>query len=338
MKKEAIFWESKDDRTVQCLLCPHNCIIIENKVGICGVRKNEGGKLYSLIYGSCSGVADDPIEKKPLNHFYPGSIVLSLGSVGCNFRCLHCQNYHISTATPEDNSLSEISPEKAVDLAKCHRCKGIAWTYNEPTIWFEYTLDSAKLAKKLDLYTVYVTNGYINEQPLKEISPYLDAMNVDIKAFTEGFYKKVCKARLAPVLHTCEFAKNLKIHLELTYLVIPGLNDSVDEIKKFCSWVSDSLGKETPVYFSRFHPYFKMKEVPSTPLETLIKANKIAKDTGLLYSYLGNVSHEKYENTYCPSCHNIIIQRSGFNTKITGLKNGKCDKCKANIPIITDSH
>jgi len=336
MKREAMFWELQKGGVVQCLLCPHNCKIKEDNVGFCGVRKNEGGKLYSLIYGSCSGVADDPIEKKPLNHFYPGSVVLSLGSVGCNFRCLHCQNYHISTAGPNNGSIDEISPEKAVDLAKSHGCKGIAWTYNEPTIWFEYTFDSAKLAKKAGLYTVYVTNGYINEEPLRMISPFLDAMNVDVKAFTEGFYKKICKARLAPVLRTCEIAKSLGIHVEVTYLVIPGMNDSLDEIKKFCKWVVESLGVETPVYFSRFHPYFKMKDVSATPLETLFTVFEIAKDAGILYPYLGNVSHAEYENTICPSCNTVLVKRQGFSTEIVGIDNGCCIRCGARIPIVTD--
>jgi len=334
MKKEAMFWKPSKDGSVECLLCPHNCEIKDGKVGFCGVRKNEDGKLNSLIYGSCSGIADDPIEKKPLNHFYPGSVVLSLGSVGCNFRCLHCQNYHISTAGPKDGSINEISPEKAVDLAKNHGCKGIAWTYNEPTIWYEYTLDSAKLAKKADLYTVYVTNGYINEEPLRKISPFLDAMNVDVKAFTESFYKKICKARLAPVLRTCEVAKNLGIHLEVTYLVIPEMNDSLDEIKKFCDWVVDFLGVETPVYFSRFHPYFKMKNTPATPLETLLSVYEIAKDAGILYPYLGNVSNENYENTICPSCKNILIDRHGYTIKTSGLLNGRCRQCNKIIPIV----
>lgn len=335
MKKEAMFWEPRKDGAVQCFLCPHNCKIPGNKVGFCGVRKNEGGKLYSLIYGSCSGVADDPIEKKPLNHFYPGSIVLSLGSIGCNFRCIHCQNYHISTARPGDSAIDEISPERAVDLAKSHGCKGIAWTYNEPTIWYEYTFDSAKLAKKAGLYTVYVTNGYINEEPLRTISPYLDAMNVDVKAFNEGFYKKICKARLEPVLHTCEVAKAVGIHVEVTYLVIPEMNDSFDEIKKFCGWVVESLGVETPVYFSRFHPYYKMKDVSATPLETLLAVYDIAKDAGILYTYLGNVPHAEYENTICPSCKNVLVERHGFTAAITGLENGRCRQCGASIPIVT---
>ena len=336
MKKEALFWDSCNDGVVKCRLCSHYCKIKEGAVGLCGVRKNEAGRLYSLIYGSCSGVAQDPIEKKPLNHFYPGSVVLSLGSVGCNFFCLHCQNYHISTAEYQDDRLQYISPEKSVDLAKSHGCRGIAWTYNEPTIWYEYTLDSAQLAKKAGLYTVYVTNGYITEEPLRTISPYLDAMNVDVKAFSEDFYKKVCNASLAPVLQTCELAHRLGIHLEVTYLLIPGMNDSTDELEQFCTWVVDSLGDSVPVYFSRFHPYFKLDNVPPTPMKTLIAAFHIAKDAGIKYPYLGNIADEKYENTSCPFCSNLLVARQGFTTKIIGLKDGRCIKCNASIPIVTD--
>jgi len=336
MKKQARFWESNIDNIVQCFLCPHNCTINNEKSGICGVRKNENGKLYSLIYGSCSSVHEDPIEKKPLYHFYPGSSCFSLGSVGCNFRCAHCQNFEISRATPVDLSLNEISPQAAVDMAKKYNCRGIAWTYNEPVIWHEYCYDSAKLSKEAGLYTVYVTNGYINEDPLKEISNYLDAMNVDVKAFDDSFYKKICKARLEPVLNTCEIAKKLGIHIEVTYLVIPGKNDSINDIQKFCQWVVEKLGENTPVHFSRFHPDYKMIDVPPTPIDTLLKFYDIARSFGVLFPYIGNVPHGEYESTKCPSCGFKIVDRYGFSAKVIGLNNGKCKKCGRNIPIITD--
>jgi pyruvate formate lyase activating enzyme len=247
-------------------------------------------------------VAADPIEKKPLYHFYPGTNAFSLGTVGCNLKCEHCQNYSISTASSEYFYIREIMPKQAVELAREQGCQGIAWTYNEPTIWHEYSFDSAKLAKKAGLYTVYVSNGYINEEPLKDIAPFLDAMNVDVKAFNEGFYKKICKARLEPVLQTCERAKELNIHLEVTYLVISGYNDSIDEVRRFCSWVVEKLGSSTPVHFSRFHPDYKMTNISMTPIETLLKTYDTAKETGILYPYLGNVPHGGYENTVCPSC------------------------------------
>jgi pyruvate formate lyase activating enzyme len=336
MEKEAAFWTPAKNKSVQCFLCPHHCVITPEKHGICGVRKNENGKLYSLIYGICSSVADDPIEKKPLYHFYPGSTVLSLGSVGCTFRCEHCQNYSISMAGPQDMSLQEIPPEAVVDIAKDHGCRGVAWTYNEPTIWHEYTLECAKLVKKAGMYTVYVTNGFIEAEPLKDIAPYLDAMNIDVKAFTEAFYKKTCKARLEPVLATCELAKQLGIHLELTYLVIPGLNDDPGEIKKFCEWTAEKLGTTTPVHFSRFHPDYHLNTIPPTPTSTLLAIHTIAKTAGLQYVYLGNIPHSDYDNTLCPSCKNLLIERHGFSADIIGLQKGKCNKCGAAIPILSD--
>ncbi|MEW6070463.1 MAG: AmmeMemoRadiSam system radical SAM enzyme, partial [Candidatus Thermoplasmatota archaeon] len=211
--KEALFWEKKSDNKVQCLLCPHKCSISEGKRGICGVRENKDGKLYSLIYGLASSVCPDPIEKKPLYHFYPATSVLSFGTVGCNFKCRHCQNWSISQATPESYGfgLEKITGEEILRLAKRYDCKGVAWTYNEPAIWYEFTYDCSKLAKQNGLYTVYVTNGYINEEPLRELSKYLDAMNIDTKAFKEDFYKDICSAKLEPVLRTCELAKELGI-------------------------------------------------------------------------------------------------------------------------------
>ena len=336
MKVEAKFWETKDNNKVQCLLCPHNCLINDNNTGICGVRKNEGGTLYSLIYNSCSSIAEDPIEKKPLYHFFPGSIALSLGSIGCNLTCDHCQNYSISRASPNSRFLKDVSPETSIDLAKNHGCKGISWTYNEPTIWHEYTIDSTKLAKKAGLYTVYVTNGYINEEPLKELSTNLDAMNIDVKAFNNGFYKNICKAKLQPVLETCKIAKNLGIHIEITYLVITGLNDSIEEIRKFCTWVVENLGENTPVHFSRFHPDYKMIDIQATSIDLLLKIYDISKDEGILFPYIGNVPHGKYENTYCPSCGNKIVERYNFSSNIVGLKNNICTRCSQIIPIISN--
>ncbi len=337
MKKEALFWKPMNNQTVQCFLCPHHCIIAPEKHGICGVRKNENGTLFSLIYQACSSIAVDPIEKKPLYHFHPGSRVLSLGSVGCTFRCDHCQNYHISMARPEEQSLRNIPAEQLCTIAKKEGCTGVAWTYNEPTIWHEYTVEAAKLIKAAGLYTVYVTNGYIEEEPLKDIAPYLDAMNIDVKAFQEQFYQKVCKAKLAPVLQTCEHAKTLGIHLELTYLVIPGLNDAMTDIKAFCQWVAEKLGVETPVHFSRFHPDYKMTDTLATPIHTLLACHTAAKDAGLQFVYLGNIGHGDYDNTYCPSCKNLLIERNGYSSDIKGLVKGTCSRCGASIPIRRDN-
>ncbi len=335
MSTPAAFWTSQDHNSVQCQLCPHHCRIPPGKRGRCGVRENQGGSLVSLIYGLCSGIAADPIEKKPLYHFLPGSTVLSLGSVGCTLSCLHCQNYHIATATPESYPLQELSPQDAVAAAQESGCAGIAWTYNEPTIWHEYVRDSARLAKAARLATVSVTNGFINPEPLKELAPLLDAMNVDVKAFTESFYHRVCKARLAPVLEACELAHRLGVHLEITYLIIPGYNDAREELSAFCRWVADRLSLQTPVHFSRFHPDHKMTAVAPTPAGTLLQARSLAVEAGLQYVYVGNVPHGDYENTYCPSCHALLVERHGFLARITGLVDGRCAICKSPIPIVT---
>lgn len=336
MKREARFWKTISDKKLQCNLCSHSCKINNDNFGICRVRKNENGKLNTLIYGSCSSVAVDPIEKKPLFHFYPGTNVFSLGTVGCNFKCSHCQNYGISAASLDYSNIREIEPEQVVELAKDNNCQGIAWTYNEPSIWYEYTFDASKLAKENDLYTVYVSNGYIAEEPLREISPFLDAINVDVKAFTDDFYKKICKARLEPVLQTCEIVKELGIHLEVTYLIIPTLNDSEDEITNFCEWVVDKLGKNVPVHFSRFRPDYKMRDIQMTPMNTMLKAYDIAKKTGVLFPYLGNIPSGDYENTVCPNCGNICIERNGYSINLDGFSNGRCIKCNNHIPIEFD--
>lgn len=338
MKKVAKFWKIINDKKVQCNLCSHNCKINEGKDGICGVRKNENGKLYTLIYGSASSLASDPIEKKPLYHFYPGTYAFSIGTIGCNFKCSHCQNYSISTADTNFPYIKEIIPDQVVKLTKQYNCQGVSYTYNEPTIWHEFSYDSAKLAKKAGLYTCYVTNGFINEEPLREISSYLDAMNVDVKAFNENFYKKVCKSRLEPVLNTCELAKELGIHIELTYLVIPGYNDSLEEVTKFCRWVIEKLDNITPVHFSRFHPDHNMINIPRTPMETLLKIYEVAKKMGILFPFLGNVYHGEYENTYCPKCGSICIERNNYSINLKGLTNGKCRKCGNQLPIIIDKY
>jgi len=327
MRKEARFWKAISKDKAQCYLCMHKCIISNNETGICGVRIFENDKLFTLIYGTCSSMAADPIEKKPLYHFYPGTNAFSIGTIGCNFKCMHCQNYNISTANKNYPYIKEITPDDSLKLAKQYSCRGIAYTYNEPTIWHEFTYDSAKIAKDNDLYTVYVTNGYMSEDSLKEISPYLDAMNIDVKAFDESFYKKVCKAKLQPVLDTCILANELDIHIELTYLVIPGYNDSIEEIKKFCRWIVKNLGQNVPVHFSRFHPDYNMINISRTPMDTMIKIYNLAKEKGIYFPYLGNISHGDYENTKCPKCGNICIERNGFKIEIKNIKDGKCSQC-----------
>ena len=330
--KECMFWESKPNKAVKCQLCAHNCKISNGKQGICQVRENKDGVLYSKVYGLISPGVVDPIEKKPLYNFYPGSRVYSFGTVSCNFKCENCQNWHISQVKTDNIKVEEVPPERAVGLAKQLNCKGIAWTYNEPTIWYEYTYDGSKIAKKNDLYTVYVTNGYINPEPLKKISPYLDALNIDVKSFNDEFYRKICKSRLEPVLKTAELAVKLKKHVEITNLVIPTLNDDPDDLRKLVSWVHDKLGPDIPIHFSRFHPDNKLKNIPITPEKTLVKAYELAKEAGLRFVYLGNIYHPRYGNTYCPHCNNLVIRRGSlFGTKDIDLVKGKCRKCNKRV-------
>jgi len=327
MKKLAKFWIKKENNSVKCFLCNHSCLIKEDQFGKCCVRKNENGELFTMIYGSSSSMAVDPIEKKPLYHFYPGSKVLSFGTIGCNFNCLFCQNSSISRASLDFPYIQDIDSEEVVLQAKRQNCDGIAWTYNEPTIWHEFTYDSSKLAKKNDLYTVYVSNGYIQEDPLKEISTCLDAINIDVKAFNEKFYQDICKASLEPVLKTCIISKELGIHLELTYLIIPSYNDSEQELRKFCEWVVENLGLDVPIHFSRFHPDYKMRNVSVTPMEIMLNAYQIARDYKIRYPYLGNIAHGDYEDTKCPKCGNICIKRYGYSLDIDGMNDGKCKNC-----------
>ncbi len=331
---EAMFWDTAPDNSVKCRLCSHNCTIQEGKRGICKARENRAGKLYSLLYGRISSMTVDPIEKKPLNHFYPGSHALSLGTVGCNFKCRHCQNSGISCATADTYPLREITPEGVVAKAIETGSQGIAWTYNEPTIWFEFTQAASRLAKRKNLYSIYVTNGYITEEALREHAPYLDAMNIDVKAFNDAFYKKIAGARLQPVLDTCKLAKELGIHIELTYLIIPTYNDSGEELASYCNWVAKELGTDVPLHFSRFHPDHLMRNVQLTPIETMEMAYDIARTAGMDYVYMGNVPMRKEENTYCAGCGDLLIERGGLYSTAVNLDGNACPNCGARIPGI----
>jgi pyruvate formate lyase activating enzyme len=280
-------------------------------------------------------MAADPIEKKPLYHFWPGSDAFSIATPGCNFSCLHCQNWEISQANVEDIPHEELSPEKVVELAKRYGCKGIAYTYTEPSINFEFNHDTAKLAHKEGLYNVYVTNGYSSIGAWEELRPYLDAANVDVKAFTDDFYRRICGVpKIKPVLETCEWMAKHGIHLEVTYLVIPKENDSSEEIHKFCEWVANKLGPKVPTHFSRFYPQYRMTDHPPTPVETLEQAFKIAKDAGLNYVYIGNVPGHAGDNTYCPKCGELLIERYGFTISSYNLKDKKCPKCGREINLV----
>jgi len=332
---EARLYHKLEEKAVRCSLCAHRCTIREGKRGICSVRINNDGTLYSAIYGKISAEAVDPIEKKPLYHYLPGTLSYSLGSIGCNFHCAHCQNWHISQATPEQQGLRDLSPEEGVRRAERSGCASISWTYNEPAIWHEYPLTMGALAKQKGLGTVYVTNGYITEEGLQEISPVLDAYRVDLKTFSDEFYKKVCGARLQPVLDSTVRAKELGMHIETVTLVVPGLNDSIEEMDALIRWVIENLGPDTPMHFTRFHPDYKMQDLLPTPVATLEKIYEHAKSLGARFPYLGNVLHHRYESTYCPVCGALLIERDGFESRVRGLDEHRCSTCGEYVAYVS---
>lgn len=332
--REARFYKAKDDGTVICFLCPQNCVIKDGRRGGCGVRENRGGKLFTLIYGSVSSMAVDPIEKKPLFHFYPGSDIFSISTVGCNLHCQHCQNWHISQVSIESGLTRDFSPEEIIKRVRKSGSKLIAYTYNEPFIWYEFVYDVAKLAHENGIMNVLVTNGYVMEEPLREIAPYIDAANVDVKSMRDEFYRKICKApSVEPVLQAVLVMREQGIHVELTYLIIPGLNDNEEEIREFALWVKENLGVDVPVHFSRFFPHYMLTNIPPTPTSTVARAWEIAKKEGLNYVYMGNIPGEG-EDTYCPSCNKKLIERYGFAVKKCNIKNGKCPYCGEKIAIV----
>jgi len=331
--RDALFWETEKDH-VRCHLCPHSCLIKDGKVGVCRVRQNVDGTLKAISYGMVSSVHLDPLEKKPLFHFRPGEPVLSFGGLSCNLRCEHCQNHTIAQVGIENGISRYVPPEEVAEMCQRVGSNGVAWTYNEPTIWYEYMLESSRLCKERGLFTVSVTNGFIQEAPLRSLKGVIDAMNIDVKGFTESFYGEVCKGSLAPVLRACEVAKEIGIHVELTYLIIPGKNDRRQEIADFCQWVRDHMGTQTPVHFSRFHPDYNMENVPPTPRSTMDLAMKEGRGHGLDYVYVGNISTEKGENTYCPKCSSLLVRRSGFSAEVLGVKEKACSKCGRPADII----
>lgn len=341
-KPKAVLWEKKENNYVQCNICHNRCIIAPDKISRCLSRKNIGGEMELLTFGLVSSLADDPIEKKPLYHFHPGTRVFSVGGWGCNFRCLHCQNWNISQIPKEDSEkiLKEkaneevycVTPQQLIELTEKHKCQGVAWTYNEPTIWFEYTLESAKLAKEKGLYTVYVTNGFITQEALDLIAPYLDAYRVDLKSSDDKFYREVCGVKDAQgVFETTIHAKKLGMHIEAVTNIIPTLNDSDETLKTLAEWIKNNIGEDTPWHVTRFFPHCKLMHLPPTPAETLDKAVKIGAEAGLNFIYLGNTGKES--QTICPSCKNTAIKRN-IHVEINITQEGQCKSCNRNLNII----
>ncbi|MGB2805150.1 MAG: AmmeMemoRadiSam system radical SAM enzyme [Candidatus Zixiibacteriota bacterium] len=334
--KEALLYDALSDGSVRCSVCQRRCEIKPEKVGYCYARLNKQGKLYSLIYSRVSSSMISPIEKKPLFHFYPGSRWLSLGTLGCNFRCPGCQNWEIAHAKIGVNrdDVHFITPQQSVDLAKEHNCKGISWTYNEPTIWFEYTLDSSKLAKENGLTTNYVTNGFITPEALDMIGPYLDALRVDVKGFSDEFYKKMCHVEdFKGILDVTGRAKSKwGMWVEIITNVTPGYNDDETQLRGIASWIKNDLGEFTPWHVTQFVPHRELSHIAATPVSTLVKAREIGMEEGLKYVYLGNVWGHPAENTYCHNCGKLLMERKGFCISHLAVEEGKCRFCNAGIP------
>ena len=326
--KEALFYQKIDRNRVKCNLCNHKCIILKDNTGFCNVRKNIDGVLFSLVYGKLIAQNIDPIEKKPLFHFYPGSKTYSIATEGCNFKCLHCQNYSISQKENEKIYGEYVNPEVVVKNAIKFGCKSISFTYTEPTIFYEYAYDVAKIAKKNNLKNIFVTNGYITKEALENIFPYLNAANIDLKGMNNKFYKNVCKANLQFVLDNIKLFYDLGIWIEITTLIIPGYNDDLDELKKIADFIRN-INENIPWHVTRFHPDYKLLNNKSTDIKFLEDIVKIGEKSGLNYVYHGNVGYG--EDTFCPNCKKLILKREGFLISINKIKNKKCSYCSKKI-------
>ncbi|MBU0547910.1 MAG: AmmeMemoRadiSam system radical SAM enzyme [Candidatus Omnitrophica bacterium] len=332
-------WERQDCLGVQCELCPFRCFLSEGSRGICRVRMNVAGRLRTLVYGQPVSVHIDPIEKKPVYHMLPGSRIFSIATVGCNLRCNFCQNWEISQRNPEETREGDkiLTPEQVVEAAIANNCNSIAYTYSEPIVFYEYVLDIARLAKQKGLRNVLVSAGYVNREPLKKLAPYFDVIKIDLKGFNEQFYRKVVGGDLKYVLSTLKELHKLGVLTEVVNLVVPGLNDDMQEIDRMCKWIYDNLGPDTPLFFSRFSPQYKLGNLPATPIETLEKARKIAMDIGLRYVYIGNIAGHPGENTLCPSCGKMLVRRYGYTILENNIKKGRCIFCGREIPGIWDN-
>ncbi len=330
--REASYWEALDDGWIRCLLCPRTCAVPPGGRGYCEVRENRDGVYYTLTYGNPCAVHVDPIEKKPFYHFLPTTTAFSIATAGCNLDCRFCQNWHISQARPEELSNYNLPPSDLVDAAVRSGCSSNAYTYSEPTIFYEYMLECAKIARERGLRNVYHSNGFINEEPLRELCPYLDAANVDLKGMSEEYYRDMTGGRLAPVLRSLRILVEEGVHLEITTLIVPGRNDDEEMLRRQCGWIRENLGPDVPLHFSRFHPQHRLRDLPPTPVETLERARNIARDAGLKFVYIGNVPGHEANSTYCASCGERIIARVGYSVQVLGVTGGVCDHCGAPVP------
>ncbi len=331
--KEAFLYEKRDGERVRCRLCSHYCLIEPGDKGTCRVRENRAGTLYSLIYGRVIAQNIDPIEKKPLFHYLPGSLSYSIAAVGCNFACAHCQNADISQMPRDRGAImgGRAEPEAIVAAARHSRCATISYTYTEPTVFAEYVFDTGLAAHRAGIKNVIVSNGYQSPEAVEKLGPIIDAANIDLKSFSDDFYRDICQARLKPVLKTLKGLKNHGVWLEVTTLLIPGLNDSAAELKSLAEWLVGELGPETPWHVSRFHPTYRMTDRGVTPAASLSRAYDIGREAGLAYVYLGNVPGQGGETTYCPDCRATLIDRLGFTVRRNRLQNGACPDCGRKI-------
>jgi len=327
----ARYWRALDDGSVRCLLCPRSCVVPPGGRGHCGVRENRDGTYYTLVYGNPCAVHVDPVEKKPFYHFLPTTTAFSIATAGCNLDCRFCQNWHISQARPEETYNYRLTPAELVDLAERSGSPSIAYTYSEPTVFFEYMLDCARLARERGLRNVYHSNGYISPEPLRELCACLDAANIDLKGFDESYYRQIAGGELAPVLRSLEILREEGVHLEITTLVVPGRNDDDESLRAMCAWIAEHLGSGTPLHLSRFHPQYRLRNLPPTPVETLERARRIALEEGLRYVYVGNVPGHAANSTYCPSCGEMVIRRVGYAVDPFGIEEGRCAACGAPI-------
>lgn len=331
--KRAMLYEHLPGEKVRCELCAHRCVIFPGRAGICRVRENIGGDLFTHTYGRVVARDVDPIEKKPLNHFHPGSTAYSIATVGCNFHCSFCQNWAVSQVVSPAQFLMgyDMTPEEIVDAAVMHECRSLAYTYTEPTIFMEYALDTAEIAHRRGLRNIFVTNGYETPEALEALRPYLDAANVDLKSFRDADYRKVVGARLQPVLDTIQLMKRLGIWLEVTTLVVPGYNDTDDELRDIARFLARDVGKDTPWHLSRFFPAYRMADVPRTEVSRLETAREIGLEEGLEYVYVGNVRDTAWENTYCPGCDALLIERRAMSVISNRMQDGCCFRCGMEI-------
>jgi pyruvate formate lyase activating enzyme len=350
---EAMYYEKLPDGNVRCRMCPSECTLGEGQRGPCKVRANFSGVLYTLVYGRPVALANDPVEKKPLFHVLPGSAAFSLSTVGCNLGCIFCQNWETSQVAPEDGShrrmieiaryefpgiatsTDEVTPAQIVAMAQALGADSVAYTYTEASVYYEYMLDTAKIAREKGLKNLWITCGYLNPEPLRELCKYINAANVDLKGFTEEFYQTYCKASLEPVLRTLKILHEEKVWFEITNLVIPGANDDPDTVRAMCRWIVENLGADYPLHFSRFYPRYRLTDKPPTPLETLKLCARIAREEGIHFVYVGNVPEEPdLENTFCPSCGKLLVRRYGFLVTECNIKNGACSFCGEPVPGI----